>query len=200
MQSSHMHRILVACSVLMLSVLPFVYAQETVKDLRDQAEITSDEIENALFPKTAAATSAESEHPGVRKSKGVGLIGQNSEVTTNIRALILMIEFASGSSTILPQSYANLDKLGQVLLKHPEASVEIAGHTDSDGSARLNEILSRKRAESVRSYLTQKFPAIDPQRLTAAGYGKNRPKCPPNDSPQCKAQNRRVEFVTASLK
>ena len=69
--------------------------------------------------------------------------------------------------------------------------VEIAAHTDSDGSENYNLTLSERRAESVVNYLTQY--GIDLERLTPKGYGESDPIAP-NDSNENKALNRRVEM------
>jgi OOP family OmpA-OmpF porin len=70
-------------------------------------------------------------------------------------------------------------------------NVEIAGHTDSTGSASYNENLSDQRAKSVRQYLIEQ--GIDADRLTARGYGELEPIAS-NENQSGRAMNRRVEF------
>jgi len=69
--------------------------------------------------------------------------------------------------------------------------VEIQGHTDNIGSAAYNMKLSRKRAESVKSYLDKK--GIYSTRLKSEGYGFAKPVVP-NTTPENRALNRRVEL------
>jgi OOP family OmpA-OmpF porin len=74
---------------------------------------------------------------------------------------------------------------------HPEARLEIRGHTDSQGPANFNLELSQKRAESVRQYMIK--GGVDPSRLTAVGVGEEEPIAS-NATPDGRAQNRRIEF------
>lgn len=187
-----LHSLLVACSVLMLSVLPCVYAQEVLEkviDVRDKSVITANEAEDYLF----------------LSSRSIGKIDkEGSEMPKpQINRLVPRIEFKFGSYIILPESYTNLDAIGQALVQHQtrvghSEPIEIAGHTDSDGDKRLNDILSNNRAQSVKKYLIRKFPTIARESLITAGYGQQKPLCDEkkNDTPQCKQQNRRVEVVS----
>ena len=68
----------------------------------------------------------------------------------------------------------------------------IEGHTDSDGTTEHNQILSEKRAESVKLYLVSE--GISSSRLFTKGYGESVPVAP-NTTSTGKAQNRRVELV-----
>ena len=79
------------------------------------------------------------------------------------------------------------------LSKWPQLKIEIGGHTDSRGSARFNQELSEKRAQSVLHYLLQKFPGLNADQYTTKGYGESSPLVP-NDSQLNMAKNRRVEF------
>jgi outer membrane protein OmpA-like peptidoglycan-associated protein len=79
--------------------------------------------------------------------------------------------------------------------KHP---VRVEGHTDGKGTDAYNQILSEKRAESVRSYLVQQ--GVDEARLKSVGFGKTRPVAPNiqadgSDDPEGRRKNRRVELV-----
>jgi len=73
-------------------------------------------------------------------------------------------------------------------------NLNIIGHTDSDGSDGDNIDLSQRRAESVKAALVDDFD-ITANRLTAEGKGETKPVAE-NDSPEGKAANRRVEFVS----
>jgi outer membrane protein OmpA-like peptidoglycan-associated protein len=69
--------------------------------------------------------------------------------------------------------------------------VQIEGHTDNTGGANRNRELSKNRAESVRVWLIKK--GIDPTRLTATGFGPDRP-LDSNETELGRKNNRRVEF------
>lgn len=98
-----------------------------------------------------------------------------------------------------PESAARLDQIAEVLGFYASAPVEIRGYTDSRGSEEYNLDLARRRAESVKTYLTG-GPAIDPTRLTAIGLGEKDPAAPNenpdgSDNPAGREQNRRVEII-----
>ena len=110
-----------------------------------------------------------------------------------IREVITLtgVNFATSSARLLPESSSVLDETATTLLRYPDIRAEVGGHSDSTGSRAFNLELSRKRAESVRDYLiSQGVPA---DRLTAAGYGPDRPIAD-NGTPEGRAANRRVEL------
>lgn len=88
-----------------------------------------------------------------------------------------------------------LDKLAQLLLLNPEIEIEMGSHTDCRGSARYNELLSQRRAQSAVDYLVQK--GVSGARLSARGYGESSPandcicnRCTEDEH----QQNRRTTF------
>jgi OmpA-OmpF porin, OOP family len=102
------------------------------------------------------------------------------------------ILFETGSATIYKDSFGLLDNLVFVLKRCPEATINIAGHTDTDGGEATNLDLSRRRAQAVADYLID--ASIADKRLSAVGYGSSRPLAP-NDTEENKARNRRIEFI-----
>ena len=100
--------------------------------------------------------------------------------------------FETDKSDLLPASDEELDRVVQLLMDHREFKLEVAGFTDSTGTEAHNLALSKSRAESVVTYLTQK--GIAANRLSAVGYGSQKPVAP-NTTEQGRAQNRRVEFI-----
>jgi OOP family OmpA-OmpF porin len=105
----------------------------------------------------------------------------------------LTIEFEFDEAVIRPQYAADLARVGEYLKKYPSTKAVIEGHTDSLGDKGYNCMLSLKRAESVRSYLVEKF-CIDPVRLQAKGYGDARPVAT-NDDPIGRRKNRRIDAI-----
>src|SRR5262252_3763055 len=103
------------------------------------------------------------------------------------------VNFETGRSTLLPDSYAALDEVGGILMKWPQLSIEIGGHTDSRGRADKNQKLSEDRAQAVKDYLIDKFPGLAAAQISVKGYGSNRPLVP-NTSALNMSKNRRVEF------
>jgi OmpA-OmpF porin, OOP family len=100
--------------------------------------------------------------------------------------------FTRGTTELLESSYPELDQVTEVLKANPQIKIELSGHTDNQGSARLNLRLSQERVESVKQYLIQK--GIDPGRITGKGYGGSRPIAS-NNSEATRMLNRRVEFT-----
>ena len=102
------------------------------------------------------------------------------------------IFFETASFELLPTSSAELDKLVGFLGKNVSMRIEIGGHTDNIGKDADNQVLSDKRAESVKSYLVDH--GIHPNRLTHKGYGEEKPVAD-NGTEQGRALNRRTEFT-----
>lgn len=116
-----------------------------------------------------------------------------NKLITEGRLVTRGILFDSGSDRIKPESYGTLKEIGTVLTENPGVRVRIIGHTDSDGEEAANLELSKRRAAAVKEALVKEF-AVDGGRLETDGKGEGTP-AGPNDSPQGKANNRRVEFV-----
>jgi outer membrane protein OmpA-like peptidoglycan-associated protein len=124
---------------------------------------------------------------GVKKPK-TALV----EVTAGEIRIKEQIRFAVDSATILPDSFALMSEIADTLLRNPRIRrVEIQGHTDNSGTADHNKTLSDERANSVRDWLTSHGVASG--RLTAQGYGQERPLVP-NVTAAMRARNRRVQF------
>jgi outer membrane protein OmpA-like peptidoglycan-associated protein len=100
--------------------------------------------------------------------------------------------FDQSSYVLRPESSAELDRLVAALKANPKLKIAIAGHTDNVGDSRLNVLLSENRAKVVKNYLFNR--GIADNRLSAIGYGPNRPVAP-NDSEEARSRNRRVEFT-----
>ncbi|MFW6083631.1 MAG: OmpA family protein [Gemmatimonadota bacterium] len=103
------------------------------------------------------------------------------------------ILFDVNSANIRSESTSTLEEIGTMLQEHPDLRLSIEGHTDADGDDAHNLALSEQRAEAVRDYLIDTFD-LDASRLEAKGFGETVPVAP-NDTPEGKQQNRRVELV-----
>lgn len=99
--------------------------------------------------------------------------------------------FDFDKSVVKVQYYPYLDELVPVMNRNPGLRVEIQGHADSTGTNRYNQALSERRAKAVRTYLTKK--SVDAPRLTAVGFGEERPAYS-NDTSEGRSKNRRVEL------
>lgn len=101
------------------------------------------------------------------------------------------VRFATNQSTLNESSKATLDQLLDVMNQYQGTEVLVAGHTDSDGAEDYNLELSRKRAASVRDYLSTH--GIAGSRITMTYSGETSPKAT-NETAEGRAQNRRVEI------
>jgi len=101
----------------------------------------------------------------------------------------LEVKFPSSKATIDPMYATELSKVASFLTTYPDTKAEIEGHTDNRGSRAWNIKLSQMRAEAVKNYLIKM--GVDASRLTAAGYGPDRPRAD-NATKAGRAENRRV--------
>ncbi len=103
------------------------------------------------------------------------------------------ILFDPDSYVIKGESYKTLEEIGRLLEDDPDLRLSIEGHTDSDGSDEHNMTLSQSRSNSVKNYLISTY-GIASSRLESKGWGESKP-IDTNDSPEGKANNRRVELI-----
>lgn len=106
------------------------------------------------------------------------------------------ITFDSDQSDVKPQFYDTLNSVSLVLKEYNQSLIDVAGHTDSDGSDDYNYDLSQRRAASVARYLSAQ--QLDPQRFSVEGRGEREPIAS-NASARGKQQNRRVELTIQPL-
>jgi outer membrane protein OmpA-like peptidoglycan-associated protein len=103
------------------------------------------------------------------------------------------ILFDVDSDRIKPESSATIKMIASGLQANSGSNFVIEGHTDSTGDAAHNMDLSQRRAEAVKTVLVSQF-GIDGARLSTKGLGSTKPVAS-NNTPQGRAENRRVEFV-----
>ena len=101
------------------------------------------------------------------------------------------ITFATDQAAIQPQFRGTLDQVASTLAEFPKTMIDVLGHTDSDGAEAYNQTLSERRAQSVADYLSSH--GVQLARIATRGYGEMQPIAS-NETPEGKAQNRRVEI------
>ncbi len=116
-------------------------------------------------------------------------------IEAHARVILKNIFFDFDQYVLQPESYAELDKVVELMKKNPSLSIQINGYTDSVGSAAHNLELSQQRARSVVNYLESK--GIPAGRLSAKGYGAAHPVAS-NETEEGRAKNRRTELEVVS--
>ncbi len=155
-----------------------------------------------------ALEAAESAHSQARAAAGqpVGGLGVSQVDATDLGGQLtengILIEFApdelrfDSATAVLPTTQLpTLDRVAEQLEDRPELSVIVQGHTDSLGSAQINQRLSQRRAEAVRRALIER--GLDPERVAAEGAGSTQPIAD-NRTSEGQRRNRRVEIYLLS--
>jgi outer membrane protein OmpA-like peptidoglycan-associated protein len=117
------------------------------------------------------------------------------KVEVGTKVVLENIYFETGKAVLRPESYDALDQVFRFLENNPTMQLEISGHTDNTGSLRINQRLSRERAKSVVDYLVGR--GISQEMLVFEGYADTQPVAP-NNTPEGRERNRRVEFKVLS--
>ena len=155
-------------------------------------------VPNSVFPRGdtlfVAVSSAAAEHPVMLGAMRIAGGGRDlyDRLARDGRVATQGIYFATNSDRIRPESTPTLTEIADMLRDHPELTLRIEGHTDADGDDAYNRELSERRAAAVKAYLVSR--QVGAARLETAGLGETKPVAP-NDTPEGKQQNRRVELV-----
>jgi outer membrane protein OmpA-like peptidoglycan-associated protein len=129
----------------------------------------------------------------VMRDSGVTVTRKGDDIILNMPG---NITFRTDSADLNSQFYKVLDGVAQVAKKYDKTIIEVAGHTDSTGTAEYNKGLSQRRANSVADYLVTRG-VIQARIMTAAG-GEDHPIAS-NATEQGRAANRRVEVTLSPL-
>ena len=106
------------------------------------------------------------------------------------------MKFPTDEDALSPEAEARLAELTQRLkAENRNVYLEIQGHTDATGDEDYNEQLGEARAEAVRRFLSRDGIALN--RMATISYGEEAPVAP-NDTPEGRAQNRRVAIIVLS--
>ena len=101
--------------------------------------------------------------------------------------------FPSGQSEIQAGNFQLMNKITSAIKTFPGARIEVKGHTDSLGSAKVNQQLSEARAQKVAKFLVD-LGGIDRSKVSSRGFGELRPVAS-NETRTGRAENRRVEIM-----
>jgi OOP family OmpA-OmpF porin len=135
--------------------------------------------------------------PGVRtsdpKTNGCPPAGDKVRIEGDKIVLGEIIHFDTDSPRIRHASWPLCKKVADFIQANPDVlEIDIEGHADETGTSAHNLVLSRNRANAVKTLIVKY--GVDPKRITTHAYGETRPKVPGHAEEQLR-QNRRVEFT-----
>lgn len=141
-----------------------------------------------------------SEEPAVPKETVVAPAPVAEKPLLEKITIALDVEFDTAKAVVKKKYHNDIKKVADFMKGHPVATAVIEGYTDNVDKFKNPENnikLSQTRADSVRQYLIDNF-GIDASRLTAVGYGPNKPIAS-NDTKKGRQKNRRVQAVIETV-
>lgn len=128
------------------------------------------------------------------QGSGVDVVRQGDNITLDLPS---GITFGFDSAALKPEFYPVLDRVANTLRQYDQTIIEVAGHTDSQGSETYNQRLSEQRAQAVGDFLVQR--GVNRERLILTGAGETRPVAS-NETEAGRAENRRVEITLVPIR
>jgi len=170
--------------------------RDDAKRKQRDAEADSDRNRNAAASSDAQLQTAvhDREELRARLLQQFNLILEPRDTARGLVVNMSDVLFDSGKYTLRPLAREKLAKISGIVLAYPTLKLAIEGNTDSVGTELFNQELSERRAEGVRTYLTQQ--GVPANSTTSSGYGKTRPIAS-NDTSEGRQQNRRVEIIVS---
>jgi len=110
--------------------------------------------------------------------------------------LLETVHFDLGKPVFTPQMHDRLRYAARFILSFPDFPVVIEGHTDNNGPADKNLVLSRNRAEEIMRYLNE-IQLVPMEQMHPIGFGESKPVTP-NSTEDGRRQNRRVDIILMS--
>ena len=176
---------------------------ELKKFKRSKQQLAASEAERKRLEEEKKKTQAELENErkareAVEKKLSAALasLEQIASVKEEKRGVVITLSgavlFATGKYELLPIARSKLSDVAKALNDQGYKAIVVEGHTDSRGSNANNMTLSQNRADAVRAYLITQ--GIDSNKITAVGWGEDRPVAD-NNTADGRANNRRVELV-----
>lgn len=166
--------------------------QSARQQAEQQAQATQQQLQQTQQQVQQAQTDKEQMRQRLR-----GQLNQVLQTKDSARGLIVNMPdvlFNLNSANLKPEARERLAKVAGILIAYPDIRVEVDGYTDNTGGLNYNQQLSQQRAEAVRGFLVQQ--GVPSSSIDAKGFGPSDPIAS-NDSPQGRAQNRRVNLVVS---
>jgi len=183
-----------------------VSTREELKKERQDNSVATNELRAANkaqgqeLDKTASLLDSEKQARQSAEAKLAGAMKDLADVAAvkqEARGVVITLSgsvlFASGQYVLLNTAKTKLDQVADALqAQDADKRMVVEGHTDSQGSDKVNQPLSLNRGNAVRDYLVSR--GVDSDKITAVGLGSTRPLVD-NKSAENRANNRRVEIV-----
>ena len=132
----------------------------------------------------------EEELPGAQVER----VGEGIQVTFDDKS---GVNFEFDSADLTPEAKSNLEKIAEVFLEFPDTDLAIEGHTDDTGNEDYNMKLSKRRANSVKSFLVAS--GVSSSRMSVTAFGESAPRYD-NATKEGQRKNRRVEIGISANK
>lgn len=126
----------------------------------------------------------------IKANEEDSVLAVKKDIQVGEKVALKNIVFDEGKYYLLPESYIELNKLAQYLIRNPQMEIRIGGHSDNTGSGKKNQRLSEQRSREVFEYLIKKGVQ---NKMHFKGYGSTQPIAS-NDTEEGRIKNRRVEF------
>lgn len=178
-------------------------AETRTRELEDTRETVSSQQSVIQKSKTELATEREARLKAEQNAAAaVQSLKELAQIKEDARGTIITLDgavlFVTGKAELLPLAKQKLDEVAKALTDlDAKQTITVEGHTDSRGADDMNQKLSEDRASSVRAYLVER--GVKPERIKSIGRGESNPIAS-NDTPEGRANNRRVEIVIGSNK
>ena len=175
-----------------------VLAMETARarENADASALKTREMEEQARLARESAQKADEERTKMRMElvRQFNIVLATRETARGLIVNMSDVLFDTGRHTLKPGAREKLAKVAGIILAHPGLKIEVEGHTDSTGGPAINQPLSDKRADSVRTYLVAQGIASD--TITSKGFGETLPVAD-NSTAAGRQANRRVELVVS---
>ncbi|HTV55626.1 MAG TPA: OmpA family protein [Terriglobia bacterium] len=162
----------------------------------EQARLAAEQAQARAQRNEQAAQEAENQRLAMR-AKLLNQLNAILETRQTPQGLVVTMShvlFNTSQYTLQQQTRETLAKLAGVLLAYPGLKIRVNGYTDNTGNQQMNQELSEKRADAVRSFLVQE--GVPSSSISSQGLGESNPVAP-NDTSEGRALNRRVELVVS---
>jgi len=152
------------------------------------------QTQSGLAAETDARKAAEA-----RAARALESLNKIAQIKEEARGMVITLSgqvlFVTGKAELLPAARDQLDQVAAALKDQGDVKpMVVEGYTDSVGSDATNQKLSKDRAETVRAYLVSK--GVPSEKISSVGKGEANPVAS-NDTPEGRANNRRVEIIVA---